>query len=222
MEFFRNFDTYKNKIFPSNFILHAMARRFRRFRRRGRRFRRRRIPRPLSQVYRFRRIGALGTLTASAAAAVTGAYEFQLDQVPGYTDFTSIFSQYMISKVVVIFRPKVTETNPASHVDWLNDCMTLIDYDDAAAAVLGVFQDSSTMRIWHPTRVHKRIIKPRWLSNTYSAAIDGYNPKRGWLSMANDDIPHYGLKYYIAQTNTATVMSWLVTVKYYIKFRMTV
>lgn len=184
------------------------------------------------QVHMFKRTAYLGTYTAQISAAgiatpIATAHTFQLNQLPGVTDFTSLFDQYKITGVKLQYTPTASEgiINPAANASaalGYSRVHSVIDYDDATAppsedALLEYGSHKSTA----PFQTHTRFIKPKMLQEVWNGAGgSAYAPKGSqYLDMTYTSVPHYGLKVWVSAPNTffgtANTISYKVYATYY-------
>lgn len=136
------------------------------------------------------------------------AYSFQLIDVLSYTEFTAMFDQYKIEKV--IFRIQLV-TNPDASVD-ANDAGTgawhansnnfypklwyIRDDDDSTAETLLSIKERVGVKckVMRPNQQLSIVIRPKIAVQTYkTATASGYAPKRMFVDCSNPEIPHYGL-----------------------------
>ncbi len=140
------------------------------------------------------------------------AFNFSLNDVPGYTEFTAIFSTYCIEQVEVWLRPEYTVLSDASALsNSVNvDLFSAIDLVDGTAptAVSDVEQYQSCA---HTSIVynHYRKIRPAWL-------VDSIGPTCMRVSTASPSINWYGLK--VAVPPTGVAMTFRSVVKYKLVF----
>ena len=162
-------------------------------------------------LHRFHRFGDALTLDVSSTTSINGM-QFQLNQVRGYADFADLYDRYMITCVVVKFRlinnPDATWVingptagalaNPSN---WFPKLYYCPDYDDSSSETLNQLKEraQTKLKILRPNQFVTVVVKPAVTIQTYATATStGYAPKwRQWIDMAQQDIPHYGLKYVV-------------------------
>lgn len=185
-------------------------------------------------THRFTRYAATQTITvARATAGQGGCYKFQFNELVNSSEFSNLFDRYMITGVLVKFQlinnpnsdiyPNVT---PAANATssfypkiWLHT-----DYDDDSTPTKDDLKQVVGVKefVLRPNTEVKYFVKPAILAQTYRTAVTtGYAPKwKTWIDMANLDVPHYGLKYFVdcpdTLVNTSTSeMKVRVELKYY-------
>lgn len=183
--------------------------------RRARRARRYKITRPIGRSHVFVRAAFFSTITSAAAVPVFGGYQFALTDLPNSSEFTNLFDEYMIAKVSVMFMPnKLTlNTNTAITTPYF---LTVIDKDDAATP------SSVNDLVQYPncrfTSGNKRLVltfKPRHTFNLYNGGVtDGYATRQGFIDCSNAGVPHYGVKFALEQSATASAYQYAVWVRY--------
>lgn len=167
------------------------------------------------QVHSFKRTAYLGTATATISAGgiatpIANAHSFQLNQLPGVTEFSNLFDQYKITGAKITYTPTASEgiINPAvnsSAALGYSRVHSVIDYDDSnAPASEDALLEYGSHKSTAPFQTHSRFIKPKVLHEIYrSLATTAYAPKGStYLDMTNVDVPHYGLKVWVSAPNT--------------------
>lgn len=201
---------------------------------RGRRFasRRWRPAAPKSSAHSFTRVAYLQNYITTPGAGGGGAISFQLNQLPSSTDFTSLFDQYMIEKVVLQLVPSVTEIPqdaggaalPAASAGYSGMLHTVLDFDDntspTGSTELMEYDNVKSTR-WN--EVHTRVLTPAVAREMYrSAATTGYGQAtHQWIDAAYPDVPHYGVKFWVDGFSTAVTPSinFHARIKYYLKMK---
>lgn len=147
-----------------------------------------------NKTYTFIRKYRIGAVSASSVTGAAAGYAFNLATVPNASEFTTLFDQYRIKQVTVTFLPNYIQANVPLY--------TALDYDDALTppTLLSVFE-KDTCRISEANQVVERTFNPRALREVYATPVtSGYETAVSpWLDTQNDTVPHYGLKYFIAQ-----------------------
>lgn len=158
-----------------------------------------------------------GTGTAGARADI-----LRLQDVPNYTEFTALFDQYKILKVVVKLMPRgnVSEvsvsgsTNQAS----FQNIYAVVDKDDSSTpSSVSQMLEYSKVKIRRSHQQLKLIFTPASLAETYNNGItSGYamNMKPKWLDCSYSGIQHYGYKTYLEPPNVSPLVSLPVTTTY--------
>jgi hypothetical protein len=143
------------------------------------------------------------------------SYECLFNSIRGSTEFADLYDRYMITCVVMKFRlvnnpSGAAKTGATGGItvasDWSNTniypCMYYCkDYDDSAAETLQQLQERANTKriILQPNKFYKIVLRPAVTVQTYATAFGtGYAPKwNQWIDMAQQNVPHYGLKYVI-------------------------
>lgn len=173
------------------------------------------------------------SLDANGCYQFGGAMQFQLDQVIQNADFGLLFDRYKIKGVrvtiVPLGQPSTNATTVAlADTNWPTIAIA-VDNDDASMPSdwnsVAVKQDCKIKRLSKPISVY--IKNPKLASSVYDGAVTAYTSKTGFLDMSRQDVPHYGLKFFIRDCplpvyptggNGANVMFRVVT-KFYLALK---
>jgi hypothetical protein len=157
-----------------------------------------------------------------------GTY-FQLNDIPQAATFTSLFDQYRIDKITVVFTPNLAITGIFSAANALlltpPQLWYAIDYDNASViAPLTSLMEYEGVRMVQAQDGKPITItfKPRAALAAYAGAFTSYaNVGNMWIDCANTTVQHYGVKWGIpCPVSTSFVpTSWSANVEYTISFR---
>lgn len=172
-------------------------------RRRPRMLRRRSLYRPRirmnPKVHHFKRMDTAGTI-AGSALDVFGGISINLNaDIAGSAEFTALFDQYRINKVVLKFIPLANSSEVAGQATTL--FYSALDFnDDTPVASEAEIVEYSSCKITQGLRYHTRVWTPTTLDmltdDTGATTYIG-NPKiKQWISTSAPSVPHYGLKYF--------------------------
>lgn len=161
--------------------------------------------RKAQQVFHFKRSAIISTITASndginPPVNIRGAYVAALQQLPEYTDFTSLFQQYRINGVKFEFipSPNVTDGNVASAAPLVwGQFGSALDFDDNITPIVEAeLLTSQSYKKTRATSVHSRYFRPKMLREIYNGsgptALEPCAAR--WISTTYPEVPHYGLK----------------------------
>lgn len=173
-----------------------------------------------------------GTGTDTIAYGSVSTY-FSLNDVPDVAEFTSLFDQYKISKVMIKIIPCQTSSltsdgtnGNALGVIWHD----LVDVDDATAPTateaglndMREYQNYRSINLYKNGKSITRVIKPHIAYGAYSGAFTSYaNQKSGWIDCGSPTVQHYGYKALaeiFSESNGAYSM-FKVETTYYLKFK---
>lgn len=147
--------------------------------------------------------------TNSSGVEYDAAISFQLSDVINKDEFVNLYDRFRIKYVVfTISMPNVPESywapSSATTVNALGIYPRIWycpDYDDTAAITLNDIKQrpQTKMRFIRPNRNVKIVVRPAVNGQAYRTALStAYTPMwRPWIDMAQNDTPHYGLKYCI-------------------------
>lgn len=221
------------KIFPPGRTLKVMPRMFRRgyglgglLRRRKRRAYGRRVggrKKTQNKVHTFVRWcdkdATYQTSVGPNIIAETGAdqnltYAFQLSNCVNASDFVNLYDRYKINKIQLFLEPRLNQTaGPVAYpqnkkirvVHDYTDNLPLTGEDD--------YLEYANCKSYNPIsgRTIKITLYPKIL-NTVLGGFTTQSSKNQWLSTADDDILHFGLKMFIPQ-NISSDGNQLFTVR---------
>lgn len=139
-------------------------------------------------------VGNAALFTTSATVPVYGGTFYTLNQFGDYTQYSTLFDQYLIHQIEVWIEPY----NPTMTSSLGSTTMyTAIDLDDAntpagAADVSerqGSLAGSTVIGRYHKWKPHVAIAE-------YSGAFTSFgNEPSGWIDVASPAVQHYGLKW---------------------------
>jgi len=147
----------------------------------------------------------IATLNQSGAATPVNnllALAFRLDDLPDYTEFTSLFDQYVILGVQVRITPRASNavvsggaSNLGPQVIYVaKDCSDIV-----LPADIQTLREYETVREFSVTTMTNRKWtighSPRVAIAGYSGAFSGYtSPTMTWIDLQSPSVQHYGLK----------------------------
>lgn len=158
---------------------------------------------------------------------------FRLSDIANDAEYTAIFDQYKLVKVVVKFIPlsalvssnalaidngTTTDYFQASQrgLGFICSAYDLNDANTATTAALREYRCYKQTEAGHP---HIRTIYPKAAAVVYDGATAAYSESRGWVSTSYPDTQHYALKYNIVGTDGHTSPLWRIESVYYVRFR---
>ena len=158
-----------------------------------------------NRIHFLKRHADYSVLSVSNTLGANAGYTFRLSNIPGYTEFTSLYDQFKICGIKVTFRPPVTQRSSLATVDNPNANVrffSAIDYNDSTAPT-----SSDDVRQYENCKVtsfhqqHVRYIpEPKFVNTSGQTVSD-------WLSTNNPTTIWYGLKVWVdpsLQTTTLT------------------
>lgn len=160
--------------------------------------------RSLMRPFKVRRhIYSNGFMT-SGTGGVGVAYKLELDQLNGFTDFTTLFDQYRFTKFHYTIIPRqnvmsfaessVTATAVAPHL------MSMQDPDDITTPTEGNMLEHQETVITPFGKTTRGSFKPRAAIAAYSSVFTSFADFDGWCDCASDDIQWYALKIWSTAT----------------------
>lgn len=167
-----------------------------------------------NRVYNFKRTLFLENSIGVTAAGTlySNHFGFTLGMLPAATDFTNLFDQYRINKVVWKAIPKFNTVNALSGAGnaLLAQVHTAIDYDDSAALPTGTalseITQYQTHRMHRGTAVVRRTIVPKAELTGSGASV--FPKAYQWIDCDNTAILHNGIKVVIPKPLPAGTEMW--------------
>lgn len=168
------------------------------------------VPRaPKLKVRSVKRTAYAGPLQSAGATAQVayGSSAFTLNSLPNYTDFTSLFDQYRITKVSMYCIPRVTgyvlSQTSGSVVDPTAPTPACvfhyaIDHTDVTTpSALGdilQYDNHRTVNAYKPFTI---TLKPAAADTMWQGvSASGYGPKpNAWIDSKSYAVQHYGMKW---------------------------
>lgn len=180
---------------------------------------RKRVPRAFGSTTMISRHAYVTTVTADASLTVYGSLSFALSDLPSYTEFTQLYDEYKIMKVVLSFYPvRATQVYTATLTIPVFICA--VDHDDSTAPTnITTLLQYPGCRIKSSRNQFSVTIKPKVASAVYNGVTDAYSAKSQYVDCTYGSVPHYGFKYAIGSAGVASSVSYDIYAKYYVAFR---
>lgn len=151
-------------------------------------------------IHLFKRTFTPTPITVPTATGASGGFDFKLTDLNNYTEFTNLYDQYKIVSVRLEFQSPFTN-NPMTNAGVvIPEMYTAIDRNDITApAFRQDILEYETQRHSPLTRRHTRYFKVNCNTLLFdSNNVDTKGTKFGqWIDTADDQVPHFGLKYWI-------------------------
>lgn len=154
------------------------------------------------------------------------ALTFALNALPNANEL-NMFDQYKITGILLKIFPRQNVSWTAANGSGANynqgELLFSVDYDDAVIpADENAICQRSTCQSVTPFKPIEIFLRPKPAGNVFGAAATGYSVlDNTWLNMANQNVPHYGVKLGMKPGGTASDPKLLFdfTAKYYIHLR---
>lgn len=186
-------------------------------------------------VHYFHRFVGKTTISYDGTSPTYGSLYFQLADVPGYSEFITMYDFFKIVAVKVMFVPYMNVTYydatagvSINNSNYSNRFFSVIDYNDSTTPTsLDDLRQYSNCKMTPRTRTHKRFFYPKPVmvvdKDSSSGSTVGYAEviKNPWISTESLDTRYYGIKYGFEQTNpsNSTNEAYRVECVYYMKFK---
>lgn len=153
-----------------------------------------------SRIYNFKRKLFLQDYIVVSTSSFSGALQFTLSDLPGYTDFTNLYDMYKINKVVWKLIPKYTEAALNGGTANNSNCQqihSVIDYDDNVAPTGGISQltQYQSHRMTRGNQIHSRTIIPK--VQTSAQALSALPKANQWIDCDQTTVYHRGIKFIV-------------------------
>lgn len=176
-------------------------------------------------VYHFKRkLFLQDGISIPSTAPWSYAYQFRLMDLPNYTEYTALYDQYRINKIVLKLIPKYTESTVQAGATTNNAIMqqvhSAIDYDDLSYPT-GISQlcEFQTHKMTRGNQVHTRVLVPQCQINVGNLGAAAPKAKQ-WLDCDQPGLSHRGVKVFIPNPTPAnTTVYYDVEMTYYVSFK---
>ena len=159
----------------------------------------------MNRIHHFKRVQVARSLGLSSSANTLYAESTTFGgNVNTPADFTGLYDQYRINKIIYGIRLRLDPTAQSATNAFFPKMYIAADYDDALTPPsLSNLAERGNIRqfVLKPDREYKFKFTPAVASATYQTATStGYAPKwKQWIDMADQNVPHYGMKLGIEQ-----------------------
>lgn len=151
----------------------------------------------LSQ-HRYKRSFSLDLQVATGGGIQSYGYEFRLDQLPGFGEFTALYDSYRIEWVTVWAMPTQDNAPVQGSNYFVPTLLSVVDKDDATApATLASVLEHGNVKYNYMNGMKKiAAFRPAIAADVFQSAIaTGYSRQEmQWIDCAKPSVPHYGLK----------------------------
>lgn len=161
-------------------------------------------------TYRFRRVFQ-ETITGVASGILAYTPIITLAKLPSVAEFSSLFTEYHISRVTVVFRPVQSTFSligPATFpvINTVHDNQDITALSGLTAALQYPSWKQNTFSVSRPTIQYSWA--PRVQATSFATSGNGASllPAKTFLGMSNTNTEHYGLKTVIEEFTTGVQM----------------
>ena len=166
-------------------------------------------------IHSFKRKTA-STLTIDNGTDTTTSFEWKLNDLPDYTEFTNLFDSYRINAIKLEIKPRFNNVDATA--PGMVPIYTVIDHNDNTylTSTADALQ-YETCKVHKMTQGVKRYLKVNALgsSQTTGGAAIGEQLWRKWFSTSQADILHYGVKLWAPATSFEEGIVYDVITTYY-------
>lgn len=192
------------------------------------------------RIYYFKRSTNLAPVVAQSTTTDTiQYYSFRLDDLPDYSELTTLYDQYQIAAVKLSFIPLYNmatlnegmsgNTAGNSNFNFSIRSASALDYDGAQSGVTGMqdLREYQTYKWKSYPRIHSRYLRPKAIMSYegVSAAVPYVLPGRSspWFNTGSaTNVTYGGLWFAVDAVNSAPLVGqtlYKVEAKYYLKFK---
>lgn len=185
-----------------------------------------------AKVYKFSRY-ASGKLSIplSQTTEVSQTFASRFNDIQNYTEFTTLFDQYMITGVAYYIHLVTNPDNSAGQTTQTGYTTTypvlwsVIDYDDDSNLPLSGMREKQGVKrtVMKPNKMIKRYVPfPRVSQEIYNSGVTtAYSMAPPlWVDCNSPAAPHYGIKFCVdAEAQTTQTYNIQIERKYYFKLK---
>jgi len=154
--------------------------------------------RALMKPFKVRRHVTFPAFLAGGPTGDGAAYQMELDNFSGYTDFTTLFDQYRFTKVHYALFPRMNvhslTTNAVTTTALVPHVWVCSDPDDSTTPTEANMLEHQETTFHSGFGVVKGSYKPYAAVAAFGGAFTSYAEFDGWCDCASDDIEWYALK----------------------------
>lgn len=191
----------------------------------GKRMMVRRSPGLRQPVHYFKRTQfATNVITVSGGASYFGASSFEIQNLPNFNEFTSLYDQYKLTAIKYQILPRGNSADVGTSATQGNQgrIFSVIDYDDSnAPASFNDMTQYQNLKSTPNTMTHTRYFKPKFIMDVLSGGVGltANAPRSGWIDCTQADVKHRGIKIGIQAPNATATWTYDLMVTYYLAFK---
>jgi len=167
---------------------------------------------PYKAVHKFKRTTAsFGTITTDSINPVLGAYNFSFNDIPGYTELTSLFDFYKITGIrirVMPFTQDGSESTASLNNSFNPPFYMCVDTSDGSAPVsVDAVLEYDTLKIGWLWKGLDFYFKPKFSDATAAQ-------RSGWTATTSAANDWYGVKFAVPPTGGSAAKSTVLVTFY--------
>lgn len=157
------------------------------------------------------------------------AYHFTLSDVPNYEEFTSLYDEYKILKIVVKLMPMAMQVTNSADGSTSNFGIlaTVLDFnDDTPLTSIQDYEAYQNFRFQsiQSQRLHTRVFTPTAAGLTLTEAgaatsVPVRVERNKWYRTSNAEVVYYGLKLFLGAGSANSLQTYYFQLIYYMAFR---
>lgn len=139
---------------------------------------------------------------------IHGIYYFQAYSLPDWNDLKDVYDQYLVKKIIITFEPQYNGTNASAVPPYQRWMRVVHDYNDATT--LGSeneYLEYGNCKSYNLTsnKLIRVTLYPKIqnIVSTANSTSAGKVSNPGWLNTSADDVPMYGIKFFLPDLGIA-------------------
>jgi len=162
----------------------------------------------------------IGSLVSPSIVGVGNSFQFQLNNIPGISDYTDLYDEYRIDRVTVTFLPMAQTMNTST--TGAQGAVFLMSQDNndvfvpTSQAYMLEYADVKVQPMFRQARIS---IIPKAADAIYNGITTAYGTRFGWINTSNADVPHYGLKTFMTTSATPGQNIYQIYYVFRVRFR---
>jgi len=170
------------------------------------------LPSNDNRVFKVNDRYTISAITSSTSTTVAGCINMVINSIGNITPLQQIFDQYRITKIEVLFIPQANYIAAAATAT-PGMFHTVVDYDDSTnLASEQAALDYENVLTGSFSDGQRRSFVPHAAIAAYQGTFTGYaNVASPWIDAAYPSVNHFGVKYWVTQASTASLMDVYIT-----------
>lgn len=183
------------------------------------------ISKPLGRVTTITRNRFVTTIDApTGALPLLGSFQFAINDLPSYTEFTNLWDEFKICRITLHFVPRYMTNSIGSVAAYRVPMFAyIVDKNDANVPTsLDELLQYPACKVTNGLKTLRISFVPRVSTYLYTGGASGYASKVSYVDCNYPATLHYGFKYYFENTATGganVICSYNIWASYKIRLR---